>query len=292
LIPRADANRFANVMGVDLHIAQQEVVLLYALNALSTQGVLDRLVFKGGTYARMMVTGDTGRLSEDLDFTNRGLPNDPQELLEDAFRDPHFGVQFKVVEPYTTQQRNWACRVGYAHEWDIGQFRLEISYREATFMPPRRWRPLPQPYFGALPFPVPELPCLQREEAIAEKLRAVQQRATERDLYDAARYGKKGFDQELVRLLAVGKLWNEREALDPDRILQTLTAGRREWPDLERLIGRSRRRDWNKMAAEAGRRFAFLRELTALERELILDGRRHLLRAQLEDALRPYTLRS
>jgi len=31
MIPRTVANRFANRMGVDLHIAQQEVVLLYAL---------------------------------------------------------------------------------------------------------------------------------------------------------------------------------------------------------------------------------------------------------------------
>jgi predicted nucleotidyltransferase component of viral defense system len=290
LIPRAVANRFANVMDVDLHIAQQEVVMLYALKTLACRGIIDRIVFKGGTYARMMVTGDTGRLSEDLDFTNRGLPEDPQEMLDSAFQDPYFGVQFKVVDPYRTQQRNWACRVAYSHEWDEGQFRLEISYREGTFLPPRRWRPLPQAYFAALPFPVPELPCLQREEAIAEKLRAIQQRATERDLYDAARYGKKGFDTDLVRLLAVAKLWNDREAFNPDAILQVLAAGRKEWPDLERLIGRSRRQNWNNIVSEAARRFEFLRELTPFERDLSLDSRRHKLRARLEEALLPYSL--
>jgi predicted nucleotidyltransferase component of viral defense system len=288
VIPRAVANRFANRMGVDLHIAQQEVVLLYALNALATHRVVDKLVFKGGTYVRMMVTGDAGRLSEDLDFTNLGLPEDPQPLLDEAFVEPHFGVQFRVVDPYRTSARNWACGVTYAHEWDAGRFRLEISYRETPFLPPRRWRPITQLYFSALPFPVPEIPSLPREEAIAEKLRAIQQRATERDLYDAARYGQKGFDQDLVRLLAVAKLWNDREALDPERILGTLARGRREWPDLERLIGRSRRQDWNRMAAEAARRFAFLRELSSLERELVLDARRHQLRQRLEDALRPY----
>lgn len=45
-------------MGVDLHIAQQEVVLLYALDALGSRGIVDGLVFRGGTYVRMMVTGD------------------------------------------------------------------------------------------------------------------------------------------------------------------------------------------------------------------------------------------
>jgi len=290
VIPRTVANRFANRMGVDLHIAQQEVVLLYALNALAAHGLVDRLVFKGGTYVRMMVTGDAGRLSEDLDFTNNGLPDDPQPLLDEAFAYPHFGVQFRVVEPYRTAARNWACGVEYSHEWDQGRFRFEISYREAVFLPAARWRPISQLYFASLPFPVPEIPSLRLEEAIAEKLRAIQQRATERDLYDAARYGQKGFDQELVRLLAVAKLWNDRQALDPEAILRTLGEGRKEWPDLDRLIGRTRRQDWNRLSAEAGERFAFLRELTAFERELMADARRHQLRGRLEDKLQPYVL--
>ena len=273
---------------MDLHIAQQEVVLLYALNALATHGVVGRLVFKGGTYVRMMVTGDAGRLSEDLDFTNHGLPEDPQPLLDEAFANPHFGVQFRVVEPYRTAARNWACGVEYLHEWDQGRFRFEISYRESVFLPPALWRPISQLYFSALPFPVPEIPSLRLEEAIAEKLRAIQQRATERDLYDAARYGQKGFDQELVRLLAVGKLWNDRQAFDPEAVLRTLTEGRQEWPDLDRLIGRARRQDWNRLSAEAARRFAFLRDITPLEHELISDARRHQLRSKLEDKLGAY----
>ena len=288
MIPRAAANRFANRMGVDLHIAQQEAVLLYALDALAARGIVDRLVFKGGTYVRMMVTGDAGRLSEDLDFTNNGLPDDPQAILDAAFSAPHFGVQFRVVEPYRTTARNWACGVEYEHEWDAGRFRFEISYREAPFLPPRRWRPLEQLYFSELPFPLPEIPSLRLEEAIAEKLRAIQQRATERDLYDASRYGQKGFDQDLVRLLSVGKLWNDRQALDPDGILRTLAVGRKEWPDLDRLIGRSRRQNWNRLVGEAAQRFSFLRDLTPFERELALDARRHQLRARLTEALRTY----
>jgi predicted nucleotidyltransferase component of viral defense system len=291
VIPRTVANRFANAMGVDLHIAQQEVVLLYALDALSASGIADRLVFKGGTYLRMMVTGDTGRLSEDLDFTNLSLPEDPLEVLEAGLTDPHFGVRFRVVDPYQTKQRNWACGIAYEHEWDQGQFRLEISYRETPFLPALRWRPLRELYFSALPFTPPEIPSLQREEAIAEKLRAIQQRATERDLYDAARYGRKGFDQDLVRLLAVGKLWNDRQALDPERILQTLQEGRREWPDLERLVGRARRQDWNQMAREAASRFAFLRKLTPFELELVADARRHALRSRLVEVLLPFVKR-
>ena len=285
MIPRPVANRFANVMGVDLHLAQQEIVLLYALSALHDRDVLDRLVFKGGTYLRMMVTGDVGRLSEDLDFTNQALPEEPEPVLTAAFAPPHYGVEFRIVEPYRTARRNWACQVRYRHEWDEGQFRLEVSYREVPFLPPRRWAPLPQPYFAALPFTPPEIPSLRVEEALAEKLRAIQQRATERDLYDAIRYAHKGFDEALVRLLAVAKLWNAREPFEPERILTTLSEGRREWPDLDRLIGRARRRDWNREAAEAARRFEFLRELTPFELSLCADVRRHTLRNELAERL-------
>jgi predicted nucleotidyltransferase component of viral defense system len=252
MISRNEVNRFANVIGVDLHIAQQEVMLVYALDALASRGLLDSLVFKGGTYLRLMVTGDTGRLSEDLDFTNQALPPDPEPLLKVAFEQPHHGVRFTVQDPYRTERRNWACRVGYAHEWDEGQFRLEISYRESTLLPPGRWEPLPQPYFRALPFVPRPIPCLRLEEGLAEKLRAIQQRATERDLYDAVRFGRKGFDITLVRLLAVAKLWTDREAFDPDRILRTLADGRRGWPDLDRLIDRVRRRDWNRRVGRRG----------------------------------------
>ncbi len=288
MIPRTVANRFANRMGVDLHIAQQEVVLLYALDALASAGTVERLVFKGGTYVRMMVTGDAGRLSEDLDFTNAGLPEDPRAILDAAFASPHFGVTFRVADPYRTAARNWACAVEYRHEWDEGRFRLEISYREAPFLPAARWRPIPQLYYPSLPFAAPEIPCLRLEEAIAEKLRAIQQRATERDLYDAVRYGQKGFDQNLTRLLAVAKLWNERQGFDPESVLGTLSAGRKEWPDLDRLIGRSRRQNWNRLCDEAARRFSFLRDLTPFERALIDDARRHRLRPSLDERLEPY----
>jgi predicted nucleotidyltransferase component of viral defense system len=288
VIPRNEANRFANVMGVDLHIAQQEIVLVYALEALAASGVTEHIAFKGGTYLRLMVTGDTGRLSEDLDFTNLDLPEDPRPSFDAAFASARHGIRFETRDPYRTEGRNWACTVGYAHEWDEGQFRLEVSYREVPFLPPRRWPPTTQTYFRALPFDPPPVRCLWIEEGLAEKLRAVQQRATERDLYDLVRYAKKGFDPALVRLLAVGKLWNDREPFDAERILGRLTEGRREWPEMERLVGRGRRKDWNRECAHAAERFAFLRTPTAFEVRLLEDVRHHALRGELDARLRDF----
>jgi hypothetical protein len=58
--------------------------------------------------------------------------------------------------------------------------------------------------------------------------------------------------------------------------------------DLERLIGRARRQNWNRLTAEAARRFSFLRQLTPLEQGLVQDARRHQLRTKLEQALERY----
>jgi hypothetical protein len=173
----------------------------------------------------------------------------------------------------------------------LRSLRFSASER-SPFLAPQKWTPVPQPYFRALPFPPPAILSLRVEEALAEKLRAIQQRATERDLYDAVRYGSRGFDPDLVRLLAVAKLWYDREGFDPAKLLATLAEGRREWPDLERLIGRRRRRDWNRDCAEMAQRFAFLRALTPFEQQLVSDARRHSLRKELEDRRQTYSARA
>lgn len=213
MISRQVVNRFAHQTDSDLHRAQQDVVLLYALSRLHDAGVLDHLLFKGGTYLRKMVLGNQGRFSEDLDFTNNGLDGDLTATFSRAFAEEHHGVRFAVREPYETQRGNWACTVGYEHAWDRGSFELQVSSRERAFLPAAPMAPLAQIYFPALPFAPPKVPCMQLPEALAEKLRAVHQRSTERDLYDVTQYSRKGFDPELVRLLVVAKLWNRRNHL-------------------------------------------------------------------------------
>lgn len=288
MIPQNKARQFAHQTGSDLHIAQQDVVLLYALDALDDADTLGDLIFKGGTYLRKMLLGNDGRFSEDLDFTNHGLEQDPEAAVGAAFEGPHHGVAFDIVDPYETDQGNWACTVTYQHDWADGQFKLEISSREQAFLDPEPKEPIDQIYFGALPFEPPVVPCMRREEAIAEKLRAVQQRTTERDLYDVIQYARKGFDEDLVRLLAVGKLWNDRQKFDPDEILGTLEEGRRNWPDLRNLVGDNRQGNWNARCRKAAKRFAFLRDLTDFERRLIEDHRHHTLQHELDQHLDAY----
>lgn len=53
----------------DKLIAERDIVLTYALRALVDTGMMNHLVFKGGTCLRKLVFGSAGRFSEDLDFT-------------------------------------------------------------------------------------------------------------------------------------------------------------------------------------------------------------------------------
>ncbi|MFA5860672.1 MAG: nucleotidyl transferase AbiEii/AbiGii toxin family protein [Candidatus Thermoplasmatota archaeon] len=281
MIPKPGVNRFAHQAGADLHVAQQDVVLTYALDLLRERGVLQRLAFKGGTYLRKMVLGNNGRFSEDLDFTALdGFPDDPRKLFADAFKAPRHGVQFELRSPGFTQN-NFRATVAYKHEWDEGTFTLEVSYRERPFLPVEERALLEQLYFKDLPFKPTTIPCLQLPEALAEKLRATQQRASERDVYDIIEYARKGFKPDLVRLLAVGKLWNAHEAFDPDKLLQRLGEPRKDWPDLRRLLGKKDKTDWNAEAKKAATRFEFLRALTTLEKDVIADARRHNVEKEL-----------
>ncbi len=63
---------YAADAGVDLDIAEREVVLTYVLRILKDHGLLDALAFKGGTAIRKLFLGGQGRFSLDLDFSAVG----------------------------------------------------------------------------------------------------------------------------------------------------------------------------------------------------------------------------
>ena len=63
---------YAADAGVDLDIAEREIVLTYVLRILSDEGLLSHLAFKGGTAIRKLYLGSTGRFSLDLDFSAVG----------------------------------------------------------------------------------------------------------------------------------------------------------------------------------------------------------------------------
>ncbi len=110
-------------------------------------------------------------------------------------------------------------------------------------------------------------------EMIAEKVRAAFQRAKVRDLYDLCCFAATPFDCELLRRLVVLKLWQVKDGFDPDSFFDNLRAGNYDWDDLQRLIRISQPTTPVEMLATVEQRFAVLRNLSALEQQIIADAK-------------------
>lgn len=261
----------------DKLVAERDVVLTYALHALHEAGALAHLAFKGGTCLRKTVFGSTGRFSEDLDFTlDSDEPEDDVLMhLLDVLNREHHGVGFSFEEPYKTEaDTSFGGEVLYRHAWNsAGRFRLQVSLRERPTLPvsPRPMKP--QPYFAHLEFEPFDIRSLEVVEMTAEKVRAAFQRAKVRDLYDLHRFATTPFDGELVRRLAVLKLWQVRDPFDPDAFFERIRGSQYDWEDLHRLVRSAERVEAAEILAGIESRFGSLRGLSDVERQLVRDAR-------------------
>jgi predicted nucleotidyltransferase component of viral defense system len=261
----------------DKLVAERDVVLTYALRALVDAGVMDHLAFKGGTCLRKMVFGSAGRFSEDLDFTiDSELPEDDVLVrLVEVLNQEHHGIAFELDEYYKTDgDTSFGGDVRYRHDWnEAGWFRLQVSLRERPTLEVTALPMQPQAYFAHLEFDLFDVRSLETIEMVAEKVRASYQRSKVRDLYDLYRFTTTPFDDEVLRSLAVLKLWQVQDPFDPDRFFERLRGGSYDWADLRRLVRASEGLDPDAILERIEERFAVLKELTELEREVIADAK-------------------
>jgi predicted nucleotidyltransferase component of viral defense system len=261
----------------DKLVAERDVVLTYALVALIEGGVMTDLAFKGGSCLRKVVFGSSGRFSEDLDFTLASHQPEDDVLLRlvEVFNRTHHGIAFTFDEYYKTDDdTSFGGDVFYRHDWnDRGRFRLQISLRERPTLPVVTRPMQPQAYFAQLELAAPEVRTLAPIEMMAEKVRASFQRAKVRDLYDLHRFATTPFDAELLRRLAVLKLWQVRDPFDPELFFARLRDGRYDWEDLKRLLRSSERPEPDEVLRSVESRFAVLRNLTELEQKVIADAK-------------------
>ncbi len=258
-------------------MAERDVVLTYALAALSERATLDHLAFKGGTCLRKVVFGSNGRFSDDLDFTIRTDLPEEDVLAEvvDAFDAEFCGIAFKLDEYYKTEDdTSFGAEVLYRHAWnEEGRFRLQVSLRERPTL--RTWlaKMRRQAYFEHLEFRLFQIPSLSLTELIAEKIRAAFKRTKVRDVYDLYLLAKAPFDCHLLRQLAVLKLWQVRDPFDPDSFFRDLRSGNYDWSEIERLVRSSERVKPDEILATVESRYGALRQLTDLESKVISDSK-------------------
>lgn len=266
----------------DLVNVEIEVILTYLLQLFHERHLVDHLAFKGGTMLRKMVFGARGRLSTDLDFTLRSdiSVDDLTVMILEALGNPYQGIQFRFDRDRDWYITNDSCAANpvcsHAENERGVKIKLQVSTREQPILPVVEMNQLEQEYFGLLPFAPAPIPCLALEEIIAEKIRAASQRSKIRDLHDLAEVSRIPLNRELVRSLAVLKLWQSGgEGLDFNRFRQRI-ADRREYnmADLEHLLRRGERPDLEDMITQVTERYRYLGELNDLEVLLTADERR------------------
>ncbi|HNS52682.1 MAG TPA: nucleotidyl transferase AbiEii/AbiGii toxin family protein [Anaerolineae bacterium] len=267
---------YAADAGVDLDIAEREIVLTYVLCILSEQGLLERLAFKGGTALRKIHLGAPGRFSLDLDFTATG-GDSPDGLALDLAATLHgqtyHGLTFTTPDSeYYATADSCGVEVTYSHDWvTAGRFGLQISFRARPLLPVR---PMPlrrERYFDWLGVVPPRVPSLDLQELIGEKVRTAVQRSRVRDLYDLYQLASQPYDRSLVRRIAVIKCWETRYAFESAAFLSSLAQGKYDWSDLARLVRPDRLVAPAELVGGVQRGYQFLADLTPEEGQLAVD---------------------
>lgn len=177
--------------GLPLHILEQDYVQALYLKEIYLSA--EELVFKGGTYLRHAYGLD--RFSEDLDFTRQGVESPLPILRASALRLGPYGIEADLenIEEGDASSNGILRYRGPLYdgtERSMGAVHIEVSIREDVFLKPV-WERL---FFDYPETRVVNVLGLRKEEAFAEKLRALSTRIRGRDLYDVWFLMKLGVD--------------------------------------------------------------------------------------------------
>ena len=296
MLTRRNVDHYAQSGGIGADVAERNVVLTYVLKALSEEKgkrpLLEELAFKGGTCLRKVYFGKTTRFSMDLDFT-------AVEIEIDAFRDrlrellhnkDRYGITFAIDEEFSSRENttsSYGAIINYAHDWRSSNFELNVSFREKPCL---NIEPLPlqsELYFKYCEFEPFEVPCLQKEELIAEKIRAAFQRVRSRDLYDLYIYANNtAYNKEAVKALAVIKCWNVREPFDPASLLDKIANEEYDWSDLRRLVRPNSLPREETIIREVKANYEYLTEINKVLGTIIDDSRAHANSNQVESLIK------
>jgi hypothetical protein len=216
----------------------------------------------------------------DLDFTSIGIRYRAlrKRILDLLDSKTYYDITFSVEEYNrpVDDPNGFGAIIMYSHSWRKSNFKMEVSFRELPILPARKqilkdelyWK-----YCDFLPF---EVPCMEMEELIAEKIRAAHERTRSRDLYDLFVYSRNAFDEPKVRSLAVLKCWNSGTVFNPDSLLAKFRDNENyDWDDLRRLVRPERMPRESEIINEVCKRYSFLKKLDNSLSTVRDDAKRH-----------------
>lgn len=273
-------SHYAQASKVDSLIAERDVVLTYVLKVLGEQqdSLLSHLAFKGGTCLKKVYFGKTGRFSMDLDFTGVDIRPDTFKLKLRLSLDhqEHRGISF-VIEEEWSRDNSYGAVLEYSHAWNSDRFQIEVSFRERPILSVAELALLDELYFRYCGFEPFKVPCLQKEEILAEKIRASFQRIRSRDLYDLYLFATRArsYDANKVRTLAVLKCWNSRDPFEPNRLLRRISEEQYDWSDLQRLVRHDVLPSEKTLIRTVLGHYAYLKDLNGDLQRIVADSKAH-----------------
>jgi predicted nucleotidyltransferase component of viral defense system len=268
----------------DIGIIEVDVMLTHLLQLFHERGLTEHLAFKGGTFLRKMIFGPRGRLSTDLDFTCRtAITLDDLTLgILDALNQPYRGLSFRFDRARDWYLTDDGCAANpvlvHADNPTGVRIKIQVSIRERPVRAVTGTPQLDQGYFQQLDFSPAAIPSLALEEVISEKIRAASQRSKIRDLHDLSEVARKPLRRDLVRALAVLKLWHSTgPGLDFERFRSRIESGRDyDLNDLRNLLRKDQNPDLAGMIGRVIENFQFLGQMSETERALAADLPRRL----------------
>jgi Nucleotidyl transferase AbiEii toxin, Type IV TA system len=192
-------------------------------------------------------------------------------MVLEAVNEPYQGLDFRLEDKdwYLTDDgcaANPVC--SHANNERGVNIKLQFSLRETPILPVVAVPQIDQEYFKMLGFIPAAIPSLAFEEAVAEKIRAASQRSKIRDLHDLSEIAGRKIDRDLIRSLAVLKLWNSGgPGLEYERFSERMKGGGDyHIGDLTNLLRKDQKPDLNAMIRRVLDGFRFLGDLTEAEK--------------------------
>jgi len=198
-------------------IAVLDIAQDFLLAHLEERGVFGQLVvFKGGTALRKLFDGARGRFSTDLDLAAVELNVDRQALAEIVAGESDVTLGPFRFQPSQSRGR-WRISVSSPFGELASSIKLDVGPKCWLEPEVRPFVPIStQERYG---FVLPSIPTMRLEETLAEKIARLTRSSTARDASDlvwaATTSPYSGFHRDLVRRLAILKIWVDNHGLRP-----------------------------------------------------------------------------
>jgi len=198
MIDKTEILRLAKLLDLRPETVEKDYVLGWILYGIENKkDIFNSWVFKGGTSLKKCFF-ETYRFSEDLDYTLTNPKHLDKAFLEKTFKEiaiwiyeesgiecPENSIQFEILEKENgkvSAQGKFGYRAHLGRKHNHTNIKLDLTNNEILVLEPIE-RDVHHPYSDRPQHGI-KAKCYAFEEVIAEKIRALAQRARPRDLYD------------------------------------------------------------------------------------------------------------